>query len=63
MDLTNRSNHYPSQLSGGEKQRVSIARAVINDPQIILADEPTGSLDLKTAKGIFETFKKPNKSK
>jgi len=57
VGLTSRSNHYPSQLSGGEKQRISIARALINDPQIILADEPTGSLDLKTAKGIFELLK------
>ena len=58
VGLTSRSNHYPSQLSGGEKQRVSIARALINDPQIILADEPTGSLDLETAKSVFKILKK-----
>ena len=64
VGLTKRLNHYPSQLSGGEKQRVSIARALINNPQIILADEPTGSLDIETAKGIFELLKnqiKPNR--
>jgi ABC-type lipoprotein export system ATPase subunit len=54
IGLSNRLNHFPSELSGGECQRVSIARAIINDPKIILADEPTGSLDLNTAKEIFQ---------
>ena len=63
VGLLNRSDHYPSQLSGGEKQRVSIARALINEPQIILADEPTGSLDFKTAKEIFKILKKQINSK
>tara|TARA_Y100000816_G_scaffold247695_1_gene196530 strand:- start:158 stop:835 length:678 start_codon:yes stop_codon:yes gene_type:complete len=58
VGLIGRSNHYPSQLSGGEKQRISIARSLINNPQIILADEPTGSLDLDTAKSVFEILKK-----
>jgi len=58
MGLINRINHYPSELSGGEVQRISIARALINEPQIILADEPTGSLDGKTANEIFSLFSK-----
>ena len=58
MGLLNRANHYPSELSGGEIQRVAIARALINDPQIILADEPTGSLDQSTAKEVFKILYK-----
>ena len=54
VGLSNRLDHFPSQLSGGESQRVAISRAIINDPEIILADEPTGSLDFNTAKDIFE---------
>ena len=61
IGLSKRSDHFPSQLSGGESQRVSIARAIVNDPEIILADEPTGSLDMETAKDIFELLKKQKK--
>jgi ABC-type lipoprotein export system ATPase subunit len=62
IGLSNRLDHFPSQLSGGESQRVAIARAIINDPEIILADEPTGSLDINTAKDIFKLLNNQKKS-
>ena len=62
IGLFNRADHYPSQLSGGEAQRIAIARAIINDPEIILADEPTGSLDMKTAKDIFNLLRDQKRS-
>ena len=62
--LSNRINHFPSQLSGGELQRIAISRALINKPEIILADEPTGSLDQSTAKEVFKTlYKLKNKNR
>jgi ABC-type lipoprotein export system ATPase subunit len=54
--LSHRHNHFPSELSGGELQRIAISRALINKPEIILADEPTGSLDHSTAKNVFKTL-------
>jgi len=64
MGLINRIHHYPSELSGGEIQRISMARALINEPEIILADEPTGSLDLNTAREVFNIlFKLKNKNR
>ena len=56
MGLSSRENHYPTELSGGEMQRIAIARALINEPEIILADEPTGSLDHTTAKEVFNVL-------
>ncbi len=58
MGLMNRANHFPSELSGGEIQRIAIARALINKPDIILADEPTGSLDRSNANEVFKIISK-----
>ena len=58
MGLSKRVDHYPSELSGGEMQRIAIARALINEPEIILADEPTGNLDQSTAKEVFKILYK-----
>jgi len=54
-------NHYPSQLSGGQEQRVTIARAIVTDPKIIVADEPTGDLDRKSADEILNLLQKLNR--
>ena len=56
MGLSDRFNHKPSELSGGEQQRISVARALMNNPQVVLADEPSGNLDSKTAESLHELF-------
>ncbi len=61
--LANRMNHYPSELSGGEMQRVAIIRALINNPDYVIADEPTGNLDSKTEIEIFKLLKEISKEK
>ena len=61
MGLTKRINHYPSELSGGERSRVAIARALVNKPAIIIADEPSGNLDMENADKLIQLFIKINK--
>ena len=63
LNIENRSSHKPSELSGGEQQRVAVARALINSPSIILADEPSGNLDSKNAKELHNLLLKLNKER
>src|SRR6185437_1170084 len=60
VGLASKASHLPHQLSGGEQQRVAIARALVNDPYFILADEPTGNLDERATKGVFQLLKDIN---
>jgi putative ABC transport system ATP-binding protein len=61
VGLTDRLHHFPSQLSGGEQQRVAIARAIAKRPDILLCDEPTGSLDYSTGKKVLEVLERSNR--
>ena len=60
VGLADRSQHYPKQLSGGQEQRVAIARAIVTDPQVLVADEPTGDLDAKSAEEILNLMQTLN---
>lgn len=62
VGLRNRANAYPHELSGGEQQRIAIARAIVNDPLLVIADEPTGNLDPETSWDIMEIFKEINET-
>jgi ABC-type lipoprotein export system ATPase subunit len=62
LDMKGKVNSFPSELSGGEQRRVAIARALMNDPEIILADEPTGELDIRTEREVIEIFHRINES-